>query len=593
MTAPVQEEPHTPMPHPTTTPTPRSRQAILWSYAQPHWKTLLFALTLGLGVSAANLANPMVTRWVLDSLNAPQLNLLPPLAALGGLMIISAILRWWQTIALGSLAETIVYDARESMIRRYLRSKILPLSKKPTGELVTRVTSDSVLLREAASTSLVGLVNGIVMLVGTLVLMAILDTTLVLATVIAVSLVVLIFVKMTPAIGKAEQQSQRALGSLGGKLEAMLRAMKTVKAAGAQNRQEHALLTQAAEAQKQGIIAVRRRALAGTAAMTGVQIAIMIILSLGAWRVALGEMTVSTLVAFLLYAFGTIAPIGTISESIMKLQSGLAAAGRIQEIESIELERTHAIPTPTNTTDTSIITFDNVVARYLPTGAPIINGVNLNIPHTGHTAIVGPSGAGKTSLLSLMLDFMQPETGEIRLNGTPYQALTPTEIRTHFAYVEQETPTLPGTLRDNLTFANPEATTQQIQDVLRTVRLDEYVTNLPDGLDTELTDTNVSGGQRQRIALARAILSQPQILLLDEATAQLDGLSEAAIHDAITHYAQEHAVITVAHRLSTVIDADTIAVMQAGSIIAHGTHHQLLEESPLYHQLVAALSLDK
>ena len=576
-----------------TTHSQRSRRAILWSYVRPHRKTLAFALVLGLGASAVNLANPLATRWVLDSLSAAELNLVPPLAALTSLMILGALLRWWQAITLGSLAETIVYDARSSMIHRYLTGKVLPLTNRPAGELTTRVTSDSVLLREASSASLVQLIDGTIMLIGSLILMAVLDPILVLTTAVTIGIVVVIFIRMTPAIARAEQQGQDALGVLGGQLQATLRAIKTVKAAGAQGRQETKLLDLATESRKQGIIAVRRRALTGATAMTGVQIALMIILSAGAWRVALGDMTVSTLVAFLLYALGIVGPIEQISGSITRLQSGMAAAGRIQELEDIDFERTHAAAASTSESGDTIVEFDQVTARYTPGGASILDGVSLTVPQVGHTAIVGPSGAGKTTMLSAMLDFIQPEHGELRLNGTPYPGLAPDEIRAHFAYVEQETPTLPGTLRDNLTLANPGATPEDIDTVLKTVRLDEHVVTLPQGLDTELTDTNVSGGQRQRIALARALLAKPDILLLDEVTAQLDGISEGAIHDAITDYATRHAVVTVAHRLSTVVDADNIAVMQAGRIIAQGTHHQLMTDNPLYQQLVAALSLDK
>lgn len=221
----------------------------------------------------------------------------------------------------------------------------------------------------------------------------------------------------------------------------------------------------------------------------------------------------------------------------------------------------------------------------------MLNGVSLEIPQTGHTALVGPSGAGKTSIFSLLLDFLQPETGALYLNGVPYQQLSPGEIRNRFAYVEQETPTLPGTLRDNVTFAAPDATDDDIRGVLDTVLLSSLVDSLPAGLDTAVSDTTISGGQRQRISLARALLAKPDVLLLDEATAQLDALSEAAIHEAIRNFTQHSAVITIAHRLSTIVDADLITVLDAGQIKAQGTHQELLESSPLYKDLVTALAL--
>lgn len=584
-----------------TVPSPqaqhRSRLAILWCFARPHRATLILGLIVGLGSSAAALANPMVTRWIVDALGTPGAPLITPVLWLVGLLIIGAGLSWWQWVMLGSVAERIVYTARESMIRRYLRGKVLHLLSKPAGELVTRVTSDSVLLREAASSSLVQLVNGVVMLIGTLVLMVVLDIPLALTTILTVVAIIGIFTALMPAIAVAQERAQDSLGLLGGVLEQTLRAIKTVKVAGAESRQEQQLLDHAAQSRDESVKALRREALVWTIASTGIQGAIILILGIGAWRVSLGEMTVATLVAFLLYAFGLLGPVSEISQSLTTLQAGMAAAGRIREIEDIDFERSATDDNPSSpvvnavSNTTPIARLDNVTARYSPGEQPVLNGVSLEIPQTGHTALVGPSGAGKTSIFSLLLDFLQPETGALYLNGVPYQQLSPGEIRNRFAYVEQETPTLPGTLRDNVTFAAPDATDDDIREVLDTVLLSSLVDSLPAGLDTAVSDTTISGGQRQRISLARALLAKPDILLLDEATAQLDALSEATIHEAIRNFAQHSAVITIAHRLSTIVDADLITVLDAGQIKAQGTHQQLLESSPLYKDLVTALAL--
>ena len=575
----------------------RSRLAILWSFARPHRATLILGLIVGLGSSAAALANPMVTRWIIDALGTPGATLITPVLWLVGLLIIGAGLSWWQWVMLGSVAERIVYTARESMIRRYLRGKVLNLLSRPAGELVTRVTSDSVLLREAASSSLVQLVNGVVMLIGTLVLMVVLDIPLALTIILTVVAIIGIFTALMPAIAVAQERAQDSLGLLGGVLEQTLRAIKTVKVAGAESRQEQQLLDHAAQSRDESVKALRREALVWTIASTGIQGAIILILGIGAWRVSLGEMTVATLVAFLLYAFGLLGPVSEISQSLTTLQAGMAAAGRIREIEDIDFERSATDDNPSSpvvnavSNTTPIARLDNVTARYSPGEQPVLNGVSLEIPQTGHTALVGPSGAGKTSIFSLLLDFLQPETGALYLNGVPYQQLSPGEIRNRFAYVEQETPTLPGTLRDNVTFAAPDATDDDIREVLDTVLLSSLVDSLPAGLDTAVSDTTISGGQRQRISLARALLAKPDILLLDEATAQLDALSEAAIHEAIRNFTQHSAVITIAHRLSTIVDADLITVLDAGQIKAQGTHQELLESSPLYKDLVTALAL--
>ncbi|WP_432512976.1 ABC transporter ATP-binding protein [Kineococcus sp. SYSU DK001] len=574
----------------------RSRWPLLWRYARGRLPRLVLALVLGLAVSASGLVSPLATKEIIDSLGAGR-SLAGPVTLLVGLLVVGAGVGWWQWYVLGELAEDIVFDAREGMLRRFLRARVVPLLQRPTGEMVTRVTSDSVLLREAASTSLIGLINGAVMLVGTIVLMAVLDVPLVLVTVLAIGVVVVVFAALVPAIGRAQERSQAALGALGGSLEASLRAIRTVKAAGAEDRQLDLLLTGAAESRRQSVVAVRREALVWTVSGAGVQAAIVVVLGFGAWRVAEGHVPVSTLIAFLLYAFGLIGPITELSQNLTALQSGLAAAARIEQVQALELEpraapRGAAVPAPAAAGD-DVLEIRGVTARYAPGGPAAVRDLDLTIPRRGHTAIVGPSGAGKTTVLSLILRFLEPETGTLLLDGRPYAELTPHDVRRQLAYVEQETPVLPGTIRDNLLFANPGATPAAVEEVLRQIRLDGLVASLPDGLDTPLSEASVSGGQRQRIALARALLAQPQVLLLDEATAQVDGLTEQAIHEAVRRHAEHRAVVTIAHRLSTVLDADTIVVMDGSVVVARGTHAQLLTTSPLYRRLVEALRISE
>ncbi|NOJ59407.1 ABC transporter ATP-binding protein [Arthrobacter sp. 260] len=575
------------------TPGRYPRLRILWSFIRPHRRVLALGLILGLVTTATALATPMVTKWVLDSVGTST-SLTEPIGVLLALLVVGSVVGLWQWILLGTLAERVVLDARESMVRRFFQAKVAELTGRPTGELVTRVTSDTVLLREAASSSAVSLVNGTVALFGTLILMGVLDLVLLTTTLTAIVIVGVLFAMLMPRIAKAEEQAQESVGNLGGVLEGALRAVRTVKASRAEDRQSERIVVQARESARHSVRAVRTQAVAWTIAGGGIQLAIIVILGVGAWRVDQGVLEVSSLIAFLLYAFGIMGPITELTQNITAVQSGIAAASRISQVQQMEVEKdlTDAAQDPVGDRGTdAVLEFRDVRAAYGPDAEPAVDGVTVRIPRVGHTAVVGPSGAGKTTLFSLLLRFIEPHDGEILLDGRPYSSYTHSEIRSRLAYVEQETPIVPGTIRDNLLFTHPDATDQEVWDALRAVKLDEKVISLAGGLDTELSSTAVSGGQRQRIALARAILRTPAVLMLDEATAQVDGLTEAAIHDCIRDRASKGAVLTIAHRLSTVIDADTILVMEDGKIRASGTHSELLASDDLYRRLVEALRI--
>ncbi|GAA2660383.1 MULTISPECIES: ABC transporter ATP-binding protein [Actinosynnema] len=565
------------------------RLRVLWSFARPHRGTLALGLALSLIGSAATLATPMVTKWVLDSLGSGG-SLAGPVGTMLALLVAGVVIWTIQWVILGELGERVVLDARESMVKRLLRATVPAVTGRPGGELVTRVTSDTVLLREAASSSVIGLVNGTVTLVGTLVLMAVLDLALLGATVVSVVVLGVVFAVLMPAIAREQELAQDRVGKLGGVLEGTLRAIRTVKASRAEARQTERVLGDARAAYRHSVRAVRREALAWTVAWSGIQFAIILVLGLGAWRVSQGSLEVSSLIAFLLYAFGLMDPVTELSRNVTTLQAGIAAAGRIRDVDALDVERDEPGATaPGDSADAPILELRGVVAGY--GGEPAVRGVDLVVPRRGHTAVVGPSGAGKTTLLSLVLRFLEPSGGELLLGGRPYREHGHSELRARLAYVEQETPVLPGTIRDNLLFTHPDAGEDELWRVLREVRLEEVVAALPDGLDTPLGPSSMSGGQRQRIALARAVLRAPDVLLLDEATAQVDGLTEAAVHECVRERARHGAVVTVAHRLSTVIDADTIVVMEDGRVRASGAHAELLATDELYRELVAALRI--
>jgi ATP-binding cassette subfamily B protein len=508
------------------------------------------------------------------------------------LIVVGAVITLGQWILMGTLAERIVLEARTRIVRRYFQARVGDLQSRSTGELVTRVTSDTGLLHQASG-SLVGLINAGVGLLGTLILMGVLDLPLLGSTLAAVILVAALMATLLPRISAAQTAAQESVGKLGGGLEGALRAIRTVKASRAEARQSEQIIADAQDAAAHSVRAARTSAYVWTIAWSGIQLSIIMILAVGAWRAGRGLLEVSTLIAFLLYVFQLMGPISELTQNVTALQAGIAAAGRIGELEKLALEPPGALAPSAGPADPDapVLMLRNVTARYGPDAPPAVRGIDLEIPRRGHTAVVGPSGAGKTTLFSLLLRFLEPDGGEILLAGRPYASWTHAEVRARLAYVEQETPVVPGTIRDNLRFTHPAAGEEELRAVLRAVRLDDKVDSLPDGLDTSLSSTDVSGGQRQRIALARALLRTPDVLLLDEATAQVDGLTEAALQACVRERAANGAVITIAHRLSTVLDADRIVVMEDGRIRAAGTHAELFRSDDLYRRLVEALRI--
>ncbi|MDT0202411.1 ABC transporter ATP-binding protein [Nocardioides sp. AE5] len=578
-------------PDPGATPelSQSAKLRLLWAYIRPHRRILGVGILLGLVGTATELATPMVTKQVLDGL-ALDASLRGPVTILAVLLVAGTFIGLVQTILLGTLAERIILATRTGMVGHLLRVRVRELDNRSGGEMVARVTSDTLLIREAATTSVVYGVNGAISLVGSLVLMAVLDVPLLLMTLTVVVVVSIAAVALMPALAKAQQEAQAEVGEMGGRLEGVLRARRTVKASRAEERETIRIGDHARRSATKAIRAVRLEAVAWTITGAGINLAVLLVLGFGAYRVSAGLLEVSALIAFLLYLFGMTWPVMMLTMSLTALQSGLAAAARIREVTSMELEIDAPSAARTAYDESSGLELRGVRFSY-DGSTPALDGIDLVVPRRGHTAIVGPSGAGKTTIFSLLLRFLDPDSGSLRLDGIGYDDWSLTDLRSRIAYVEQDTPLVPGTLRENLTYAAPDADIADVWAALEVVRMADRARSLPEGLDTEIAPTTLSGGERQRVALARALVAGPELLLLDEVTAQLDGLTEAAVAEGIREQAQRGAVITIAHRLSTVLDADQIVVLEAGRIRAIGSHAELLETDALYGELVTALRI--
>ncbi|MEU7033881.1 ABC transporter ATP-binding protein [Streptomyces sp. NPDC046237] len=562
---------------------------MLLDYVRPHRWTLLLGAVLSLVTGATGLALPLVAKFLIDALSDDR-----PIA--GALLLMSVLVVANAGIgALGGYvlqrtAESVVLGARRTLSSYLLRLRITAVDRSEPGDLMARVTSDTTLLREVTTDSLVGLGTGGLTLVATLVMMGVVDPVLLAVTlgvVLGAGTVIGVFV---PRINKASRQAQDAVGAMGASLERILGALRTVKASGAEHREEQAVHAAAEESWRQSLRAAKWSALAGNTAGLSMQIAFITVLAVGGARVATGAIDVGTLVAFLLYVFYLMSPIQQVVGAVTQYQAGAGALARIREALQLPAEPPAApAPLPAPGAEPAALAFEDVRFRYADDLPYVHHGVTFSVPQRGMTAFVGPSGAGKTTVFSLIERFYDPEAGRITLDGRDLNAWEIPRLRSAIGYVEQDAPVLSGTLRDNLVLGNPDAGEDDVRRVLGTTRLDGLVERLPKGLDTLVghRGTKLSGGERQRVAIARALLRRPRLLLLDEATSQLDAVNEAALRDTVADVARTTTVMVVAHRLSTVTMADRIVVMDAGRVRAVGTHRELIAADPLYAELAA------
>jgi ABC-type multidrug transport system fused ATPase/permease subunit len=577
---------------------PRRRQPawrVLLGYVGPHRWVLLAGWVVGLVAGAAALVQPMVAKTVIETLGQGR-SLAGPVALLIVLTVTGALLSALGTYLLGRAAESVVLHARHGLTSHLLQLRVGAMDGLKPGDLLSRVTSDTTLLRTVTTYGLVHSINGVILIAAAVVMMSLLDPMLLLVTLGVLALNAVVVLVVVPRIRRATKRSQAAVGLMGSVLERALGAFRTVKASGAEERELAAVKMAAHGAWRRGVEVAGWTALMEASAGLAVQMSFLTVLGVGGIRVASGALPVSSLIAFLLYLFLLTDPITSLITGVGQLQAGLAAVVRLREVHQLPTEPAangrllRPRPGPAS------IAFRGVWFRYHQpeVSSWIHRHLSFEIPPGGLTAIVGPSGAGKSTVFALLERYYEPETGTIAVDGRDIADWPLPDLRAAIGYVEQDAPVLAGTLRENLCLAAQGASDEDLASLVALTRLNELLERLPQGLDTLVghRGTTLSGGERQRIAIARALLRRPRILLLDEATSQLDALNESALRDVIETAAATTTILVVAHRLSTVVSADRILVLEDGRVRAVGTHQELVATDELYRDLAATQLLD-
>ncbi|MFB8442661.1 ABC transporter ATP-binding protein [Streptomyces niveus] len=572
---------------------------VLLGYARPHRRVLSATLLLLLAASGAGLVQPLVAQHVLDGLGDGT-GVMGPVLLLAALVVLGAVLTglqsWWQQ----RTSERVVRQIRRDLVFRLIRLRVPELDRRAPGDLISRVTSDSTLVQNAATEGLVMVANGVLSILGAVVLMGLVHVGLLGVTVAVLLGVTLVMVLILPRIREAVARSQESIGAVGAALDRALGAARTVKANGAEGR-ETAFAGQAVDgAYRAGLVGARYVAMVKVLSGVSIQAAFLAVLGVGGALVASGSLEASALIAFLLYVFYLASPIGSLVAGLGMLQQGLGAVGRIEQVGRMPIEddvdgagADGAVGAGRwDGKDAPPVEFRGVHFSY-PDRSPALRGISFTVRGGTQSALVGLSGAGKTTMFALLQRFYEPAAGRILIGGVDIATLPRAEVRRRIAYVEQESPVMAGTIEDNLTYAASGVTDEEIAEVLRLTRLDSLIERLPDGLRTEVGSRGValSGGERQRLAIARALLRGPEVLLLDEATAQLDANNERALREAVEQAARRCTVLLIAHRLSTVTGADQIVVLEHGRVRGTGTHRELVEADVLYRELAASQML--
>lgn len=562
----------------------------LWPFLSPY-RLMLIAAGLALCLTASvSLVLPLAVRRVVDNFGTPDGAILDQYfgaaIAIAALLAVGTGLRFALVTRLG---ERVVADIRKAVFDRVITLSPAFYENVMTGEVLSRITTDTTLILSVIGSSISVALRNVLILIGGMALMLLTSAKLTGLVLLIVPLVIIPIMTLGRKLRRLSRENQDWIAVSSGNASEALLSVQTVQAFTGEPAamRDFSMMTEKSfdSAQRR----IYTRALMTIIVIFLVFSGVVGVLWIGANDVRHDLMSAGALVQFVIYAVMVAGSVGALSEIWGELQRAAGATERLVELLQAEDSVTDvANPAPVPSPVKGQITFEQVGFRYPSRpGVSALDSVNVEIKAGETVALVGPSGAGKTTIIQMLQRFYDPQSGRILLDGTDLKQMDRHEFRRYMALVPQDPVIFASTARENIRFGRPEATDAEVEEAAKAAAAHEFISALPKGYDSEVGERGVmlSGGQKQRIAIARAILRDAPVLLLDEATSALDAESEQAVQAAVDELSKTRTTIVVAHRLATVKKADRILVMEAGQIVAQGSHDELVAEGGLYARL--------
>ena len=513
------------------------------------------------------------------------------LALMLGVIVVMAGATFTRFYFVSWIGERVTADLRRAVFDHLLKLPPAFFEVMRTGDVISRLINDTAMLETVIGSSASMAIRNVLLLIGGLTMLAITSTKLTLLVLAGVPVVVVPIILFGRRVKKLARATQDRVGDVGSYIDEALHEIRTVQAYGHELVDQRHFALRVEAAFSTAVARIRERALLVATVIVLVFGAVGVILWIGGHDVVAGRISAGQLSAFVFYAVIVAGAVGTISEVFGDLQRAAGATERLFELLAVEPSiRAPERPIPLPRPATGTVDFEQVMFRYPSRpDTPALDDFSLGVAAGEKVALVGPSGAGKTTVFQMLLRFYDPQSGVVRIDGVDVRSADPGDVRRHLAVVPQDPVIFALSVVDNVRYGRPEATDAEVRDACEAAYASEFIAQLPQGYDSHLGERGVrlSGGQRQRLAIARAILADRPILLLDEATSALDAESERAVQRALERLMVGRSVLIIAHRLATVRHADRIAVMERGRLVAVGPHDALLVQSPLYARLAA------